>query len=744
MHILANASPKIRFGLYKFNGDNGGTRLAALGTSIATITNAVNNIHAESWTPLGESMEDILDYYKTPGVIQYECQKNFVVVATDGFPTQDINVSSYLTDGVPASCSQLGAPNPNSDNCSDYMVDVARYMHDNDLIADNVMDGDQYVVTYCVGMNIDAPVLAQTAAAGDGAYFSANNAAEIAESLDRVLRDIVSRISAGSAVAVVSTEGEAEDQLYRSKFTPSDWKGYLEAFQLPYQDGEAPAWEAGQLLADRTPSTRTIFTSVNGQKVDFTTTYASTLRPSMGVASDAIATNVINWTRGETVAGYRDREGWLLGDIIDSSPVPVGAPSSFYMQNSYVAFRDALEDREPVLYVGANDGMVHCFSSETGEELWAYIPHDQLDHLDELADPGYCHEYSVNLSPKAFDCYLGGEWKTVLLGGERQGGAAYFALDVTDPLNPEFLWENNLSQVIESWSLPEVVRMKSDGRFLAFVGSGYDASGQANLIGFDMADGSSVWSTTLSDINTTNMATSCTAVDLEFDGYDDLLYVADMVGHLWRVDLTGNNPSTSLLFQTPGQPISAQPVVTVDYDNSVFIYFGTGKYLDPADMSDTSDQNFYCVIDNHSGQTLDQGDLVDQTDAVNNVAGARGWYFDLNVFDGERVTEPVALVAGIVYFISFAPNDEPCKAGGTSWLYAVKFRNGAVHDGDDDDSNDTVGTRSTEIGDGPAARPVIDIANEKVLVQGADTRIHISDALGEIKPLIVRSYRQQY
>jgi Tfp pilus tip-associated adhesin PilY1 len=185
-------------------------------------------------------------------------------------------------------------------------------------------------------------------------------------------------------------------------------------------------------------------------------------------------------------------------------------------------------------------------------------------------------------------------------------------------------------------------------------------------------------------------------------------------------------------------------VVTVDYDNSVYIYFGTGKYVDPSDMSSTTDQAFYCVIDNHSGASLDVSDLVDQTSAINDVAGARGWYIALGNADGERVTEQVALAAGIVYFTSFAPTDEPCAAGGTSWLYAVKFRNGAAHDGDDDDSNDTTGTRSQEIGDGITARPVIDISNEKVLVQGSDTRIHISDTLGEIKPLIVRSYRQQY
>ncbi len=742
--VLSTAPANIRFGMYKFNDDNGGTRIANLGTPVATIQSTVNSIQGESWTPLGETLQEILEYYDDPGVIQYDCQKNFALVVTDGYPTQDLGepCNSTYSDCDFPTCSEMGAPNPNGDDCSDYLLDIATYMRNADLRND--LDGDQHVVTYTVGMNVDAPILQQTADAGDGEYFSASNAAEIAESLEKVLRDIINRISAGSAVAVVSSSGEGEDLLYRGKFQPSDWKGFLEAFELPYESGEAPAWEAGEVLSQRTPSTRTIFTSLAGNQIDFTSSQAGTLRAAMGAASDAIAANVINWTRGETVAGYRDRGGWLLGDIVDSSPIPVGPPASYFLFNDYLGFREAHADREGVVYVGANDGMVHCFDAANGEEIWAYIPSDLLDRLDDLASTSYCHEYFVNQTPRVVDCYLGGEWKTVMVGGLKQGGAAYFALDVTDPRSPEFLWENNLADVGASWAQMELVHLETSGDFIGFVGSGYDATGEANLVGFDMENGSSVWSSLLSDIASVNMATSCTSVDLDFDGFDDVLYVADLAGHLWRVDLSGSNPTTSLLFQTPGQPIQAQPVITVDYDNSVFIYFGTGKYVDPADMTNLSDQTFYCVIDNHSGTSLDQGDLVDQTNAINNVAGARGWYIALANADGERVTEPVALAAGIVYFTSFAPEDEPCAAGGNSWLYAVKFRNGAAHDGDDDDSNDGVGDRSQDIGDGITARPVIDINNEKVLIQGSDTRIHISNTLGDIKPLIVRSYRQQY
>jgi type IV pilus assembly protein PilY1 len=182
----------------------------------------------------------------------------------------------------------------------------------------------------------------------------------------------------------------------------------------------------------------------------------------------------------------------------------------------------------------------------------------------------------------------------------------------------------------------------------------------------------------------------------------------------------------------------------VDYNRDVYIYFGTGRYVDRDDMLDTSQQTYYCIIDRNDGQTVDKADLLDQSVTINAAPAAPGWYVDLNIEPGERVTEPNAIVAGIVYFTTYAPSSVPCSAGGTSWLYAVQFRNGAAYDGDDDSGNDSPTNRYTEIGDGIVAKPVIDIVNEKILVQGSDTRIHTQDTFGLMRQLIVRSWQQQY
>jgi type IV pilus assembly protein PilY1 len=746
--IITNMSTNVRYGVWNFNDDRPSTSaLAPMGTDPATIISRVNAMEGDSWTPLGETMAAIADYYRTdPSAVQYDCQRNFTVVVTDGYPTKDHNTKSPYFDPSEGlgSCTSIGAPNPDSDDCSEYMDDVAHWMRNNDIRTD--LDGEQYMNTYTVGMNVDAPILQWTADDGDGAYFVANNAAQLSASLQNVLRDILNRISSGSAVAVVSTEGQGDDFLYRGKFLPTTWVGSLEAFVLPYTTGDAPIWEAGQILSQRSPSTRTIFTSVNGVKQDFTASNVGNLATAMGLTT-TLATNVINWTRGENVAGLRDRQGWILADIVESAPVTVGRVMGAYTFNDFRSFRNANQSRERAIYVGSNGGMVHSFLADTGEELWAYIPNTVLPSLDDIANTNYCHAFTVNGTPRVVDAYLNGRWRTVLIQGQKQGGSGYVCLDVTDPRNPEFMWENNLANVSESWAQVEVTRVKFLDKWVGIVGSGLDpTTGEAHFIAFDMEDGTQLHEELLSTLpGELNMATAGKAVDLDFDGWHDVVYMGDLAGNLWRIGLKGDDWERTLLFKAEDkQAIQAQPIITVDFDRQVFVYFGTGRYLDNDDFTTTDKQTFYCIKDDHGGDTVSRAMLVDQTDVINPVEGFRGWFIDLEVKDGERITEPDALVAGIIYFTSFAPNPELCAAGGTSYLYRVKFRNGAGFDDDDDDSNDTTDGRVVELGDGIATKPVIDLINQHVLIQGSDTRIHVEDTQGQIRLLTVRSWRQQY
>lgn len=148
----------VRLGLEIFNYDDGGRLVQPIGTDIGTIQSSVLAACGDSWTPLGETLLDCMDYYKQTGTsapITGGCQQSFVVIVTDGLPTQDSSFPSYIRD---------------RDRDGYYLDDVAKYGYRNDLRGD--LPGIQNVATFTVGFNLDHDLLRKTADVGGGAYFS--------------------------------------------------------------------------------------------------------------------------------------------------------------------------------------------------------------------------------------------------------------------------------------------------------------------------------------------------------------------------------------------------------------------------------------------------------------------------------------------------------------------------------------------------------------------------------------------
>lgn len=278
-------------------------------------------------------------------------------------------------------------------------------------------------------------------------------------------------------------------------------------------------WEAGKLLLNRNLSSkpRNIFVDYASPGYwDFNDTYASVWRDYLRAVDDTEAAKIINYLHGEGVSGYRSRtvtyKGttgvWKMADIINSSPVAVGRPKEnydlIYGDYTYRKFFEKYRDRRVMVYVGANDGMLHAFNSgfykaqdkqfyknldtsstppvynnsssiELGEEMWAYLPRQLLPHVKWLTQDTYednNHVYYVDLTAKVVDVRIfEGEfsdpdplgpnphpygWGTVLIGAMRLGGrpmnicnagveetlsSAYFALDITNPeYPPQLLW----------------------------------------------------------------------------------------------------------------------------------------------------------------------------------------------------------------------------------------------------------------------------------------------------------------
>ena len=599
-----------------------------------------------------------------------------------------------------------------------------------------------------MGCNITAPILQSTADEGGGTLFSVKNTAQLVAALTQALADIDKKVSAGTAVSVVSAEDQTANRLYRARFESVSWRGYVESFDLPYTTGDAPIWDAGAILSSRSEGSRNIFTSTTGtNKLPFTTGNAATLAPLLGAADAAAATPIIQYVRGAAVSGYRDRGGWKLGDIVDSSPIAVGKPAAFYDFLSYPSFRSSNVGRTEVLYVGANDGMLHCFNTSDGSEAWAYVPKNQLGKLNDLTSPSYCHEYFVNMTPAVYDINIGGTWKTVLIGGQERGGSGLFALDVTDPSSAgmKVLWDVDLPQLKGSWNKPALVRDKKRNGFVLCATTGLDSlSGQAALLVLDPANGAILSTFNLGTAVTPNMATTPTALDKNFDGFDDLLYVGDLAGRVWRVDLAADPWTVSQLFSNT-QPIQAPPLLSMDEQGRVLVYFGTGRYLTKADLFTTSSQTIYGLIDTYSGSALTRASLVNQTNSITALAAAdRGWYVDLTQSSGERVTRSAALAAGVLYFPTFRPKSGACESGGESWLYSLDFGDGSAPDLTDGSENNTTNNRVDAMGDGILSNPAIDIVNEDIIMQNSNTSMVSQDIDAAVKKLTVRSWRQKW
>jgi len=586
-------------------------------------------------------------YLDTTSPIENKCQQSFIIFITDGLPWYDNDwsvvtdvIGDYDNDGESSDREYVGSSD--DDGQTTYLDDVAKYLYENDMRSD--IEDKQNIVTYVVGFFTDFSLLAQTAANGGGLYFTADSADALTSALSKAITDILNRMSAGAAVSTITTSGGSADYLIRAKFLPLSWQGFLEAFTQPYYDGKTPLWEAGQVLAERidlnTAADREIFTYMAfefNKKQDFDSTN-STLVDWLNIEwsefDDGEVQDIIEFLRGDDSndgGKYRDRNEWFLGDIIYSAPSVVGVPRSFFLENDYQTFKSNNLNRSTMIYVGANDGMLHAFNSSDGSEAWGFIPENIRPYLKNLTLEA-CHKYYVDLTPTASDVYdvawkSGGDdwtgWKTVLLGGNRLGGYEYFALDITDPAadSVAVLWDRILFPGRRSSTIPFVGKIKAlEGesgevdKWLAIITSGYDESetrtGMIGAVNFTDGTKETIWeeSKTAFDQLATQAKSGANAyytlsspvgVDSDNDGYLDLIYAGDTEGGLWKFYYDYNDTlwKKVKLFDTGGQPITGRPTLVFDDQENLRIFFGTGKYLVGQDKDDTTQNGYYCIIE---------------------------------------------------------------------------------------------------------------------------------------------------
>lgn len=528
--------------------------------------------------------------------------------------------------------------------------------------------------------NIDD--LWHTAVNGRGTYFSAANPSDLALGLTSALAGVSARLGS-SAAATTSTAfiTQGDNFLFRSSYVSMQWTGDLIRQQLDVNTGAVLStvdWSAQTKLDAQTSRTIYYFNSAatnklssflwgnlnatqqsyfNLSKIQLLSQSCASGATCLSAANQALAagSNLLNFIRGDrTNEGaladntkyYRQRLH-LLGDIVDSESVYVKGALAAFTDSGYSAYKASttVTARKAMVYVGANDGMLHAFRAsddpattsidEGGQEDWAYIPSMVMPNLYKLADKGYDlrHQFYVDGSPVAADiCFqncataTASDWKTILVGGLNLGGMGYYALDITDPANPKALWEFTNPNLGYSYGNPKVVKLKN-GTWVVIVTSGYNnvppdaasGDGQGHLYILNAYTGA-VINEIATGVGDTVTPSGLARIDVPVaspgtDATGLAAYGGDLQGNLWRFDINGADASgagrwtdigatgfdAQLLatLRGPGgniQPITAKPLITL-VDTIMVINIGTGRYLGSVDLSDTSQQSFYSMKD---------------------------------------------------------------------------------------------------------------------------------------------------
>ena len=604
--------------------------------------------------------------------------------------------------------------------------------------------------------------------------------------------DILSRTGTFMAPVVPAAKTISQDKIYMAFFKPGEgnfWEGNVTKFgisadnQIVDANGGSATLANGVMKSDAVPywatidwadvtksnyihnSNRNIYTYLTSL-TQFESTNANLTATILGNPIRSVA-DIIEYVRGADVL---DEDG--DGDVTENRSIITG--DILHSKPSIFKYRYADGASKTMVYFGANDGMLHAVLDVTessgisstvtshGTEEWAFIPPDQLPRLKEMIE-GVEHQSYVDATPKIYCKDMNGDGvvdsgdgdKVVLVCGERKGGTSYFALDVTDPSYPRYLWRINrnndsalgwsapttvIVELGETWSEPQfgVVKTTNEdttGTPVFFIGGGYssdNSSGKA-VIAVDVLTGSVV-KKFFTGMNY-SFPSAVLVIDENDNGFVDKVYVGDLGGQMWRfasfVDSIGN----PLAFPNCNENIHSwkgQVFFKTDDNNSRKFFYPPSvtleKGFDMVFMGTGDRENACCnnsnnacsfigpdiiaaVKETHSLTTIvGETHLVDATEPTatsSNLSFDKGWYIRLVDDSGNAVGEKV-LSEGTVfyktfYITTFTPNNDPSVPGGDAKLYALSYLTGAaVLDFDDDSNLD----RNSLIGEGIPSEPV--------------------------------------
>jgi type IV pilus assembly protein PilY1 len=719
-------------------------------------------------SPMAGLMSYAAQYFATNPHSSNGCTpKRYVILVTDGLPTFDLSGLTWPPLGSAAAIGYGVTATFNPDGSLQTTNNQALTDAINKITALNAAGINTYIVALGAGVDpTKNPVAAQTltamaVAGGTGSYFPATDPTTLANDLQSILGTILAATQSVASVAVNSTGLSTNSVVYQSQFVSSDveqdWTGNLFAFPVNPINGDVDTnpvdalWAAATQLdaqnwvAGGVPNGRLIATydPVVNHGIAFEWNPSPTALNGIAssttlgqdfttFAPDANGQDVLHYLRGSKAqekqngGQFRNRTH-VLGDIVFSNPAYVAGPNANNLTSSYLAFAAAHATRPPILYVGADDGMLHAFDAATGNERFAYIPRGVYGNLINLVSPFYNarHQFFVDGSPQVADVQFADmTWHSVLFGNEGAGGNSIFAIDVTDPttltsegaLASAVLWDFTHVDMGLGFANPQLANTSAGT--LLFIGNGYDSTPERPfLYALNPQTGATFARLdlcaavpTACNLAVANGLSTAVVVDTtgQSSGLTNMVYAGDLQGNLWRIDISNPNPASwvvSVLLQARdalgnAQPITSAPVVTLNpkYPQvaGTMVFVGTGQMLGIPDLANLNVQTIYGVFDPPAGYAtpLTYLDLVQQTLSTGTVGAPpvtvatvtnnavsiptnKGWFINLTLNPGERVVNTPLLKNGTLLVTSTQPSPNTCAGGGSSFAYFINFATGS-------------------------------------------------------------------
>ena len=754
-------------------------------TSRSTWYSRLHGVIGYNGTPLRQALDEAGKYYERTedsgpygpqsGVNQYSCRQNFTILTTDGYWNSNQAGTSGARENVDnANGTEITGPNnqrytysaaaPYRDTYSNTLADVAMYYWKRDLRPEAAMVNNvpssaanpafwQHMVTFgiSIGLRGELPYssvaavnaagaftwpepgndrqaniddLLHAAVNGRGAFVSAADPSEFTTGLGEALAVISQRTSSFSNVASNSVSLDTGSQVFNASYVSGVWTGQLTARAVSSSGvsnavswtSSLPAW-----------GVRKVFTSSGTTGTDFPSSTQSTALTRTGgpVNYPVSGADNANYIKGEARLEERNGTGLLrnrtaiLGDIVGSSPA--------YVKDTNT------------LYVGANDGMLHAFDARTGLEQFAYVPSIiNMGNLSTVSRGDYNHKFFVD-GPVVVSNRTLTPGKNILVGTLGRGGKGLFALDVTAPgtatASSVHKWEraetpgSNMGLVLGK---PIMARVQG-GSVATVLGNGINSTNERAVLVVLNAETGAV----IREIDTGSGSTAAPnglSAPTGVYGADGktlaYVYAGDMLGNVWKFDLTGALPgswSATRLFTATDAGGKAQPitgglaVATHPMTNKRWVFFGTGRYLIQTDADSTSVdvQGMYGFMD--EGTTLTKSNLTQRTVAVTAAtqngypvrafeaktalpASSKGWYINLPVA-GERIVQDAQVVSTFLITASMVPTGNACDADGTGFINALDAFTGTSAGGSYFDLNNDGKTDDTGLG-GSGTLPV--------------------------------------